>query len=221
MTDAMLETTGSESPVTDLADRFWQWFLSRQPIYATALGDERYDDRLPDPSAEARAEEETDLRGFLRDARELEHEQMGRRTDHAGHARGGRPHLAAPARPQLYHFDAIDQNCGPQNLPGDLARFQRVDTTDRVDRLVRRLEQFPEHLEKHRVNLLEGVAGGRAAAQPAVVRVIEQTRRAVETPPASRRCCSRIPSLSDGARGRIAAAVKKHVSRRSPTTSPH
>ena len=33
-------------PVLDLADRFWQWYLSRAPIYATVLGDERYDDRF-------------------------------------------------------------------------------------------------------------------------------------------------------------------------------
>ena len=41
-------------PVIDLADRFWQWFLARNPVYATVLGDERYDDRLRDPGAEAR-----------------------------------------------------------------------------------------------------------------------------------------------------------------------
>ena len=29
--------TGSQ--VVDLADRFWQWFLSRQPIFATMLGE--------------------------------------------------------------------------------------------------------------------------------------------------------------------------------------
>ncbi len=212
MTDAMLETTDSESPVADLADRFWQWFLSRQPIYATTLGDERYDDRLPDPSEEGRAEEETDLRGFLRDARELEHEPMGQEDQITLDM------LEVVARiwlrqldHRLYQFDAIDQNSGPQNLPGDLARFQRVDSTERVDRLIRRLEQFPEYLEKHRVNLLEGVAAGRTAARPAVVRVTEQMRRAVETPVAESPLLLAHPELDDESRARIAAAVSKYV----------
>ena len=212
MTDAMLETADSDSPVVDLADRFWQWFLSRQPIYATTLGDERYDDRLPDPSAEGRAEEEADLRGFLRDARELEHEHLSREDGITLDM------LEVVARiwlrqldHRLYHFDAIDQNGGPQNLPGDLARFQRVDTTERVDRLVRRLEQFPEYLEQHRINLLEGVAAGRTAARPAVVRVIEQTRRAVEAPLDESPLLLAHPELSDESRERIAAMVKKHV----------
>jgi hypothetical protein len=31
-----------------LADRFWEELLEREPVFATAIGDERYDDRLPD-----------------------------------------------------------------------------------------------------------------------------------------------------------------------------
>ena len=61
-------TVETISPVGELADRFWQWFLSRPPIYATVLGDERYDDRLADPSAAGRAEEVAGLKGFLADA---------------------------------------------------------------------------------------------------------------------------------------------------------
>ena len=44
----------------------------------------------------------------------------------------------------VHHFEAMDQMAGPQNLPGDLSRFQRVDTPERIDRLIRRLEAFPQ-----------------------------------------------------------------------------
>jgi len=64
------------SPVVELADRFWQWFLSRQPIYATVLGDERYDDRLSDPSPEGRAEEIAGLKGFLEDAQQIGRDRL-------------------------------------------------------------------------------------------------------------------------------------------------
>src|SRR3954471_1028819 len=196
----------------DLADRFWQWFLSRSPIYATVLGDERYDDRLPDATDFGRAEERTALRAFLEDAKAVDRDGISqedsitvdmletvadiwlRQIDH-----------------EVHHFDAIDQAAGPQNLPGDLSRFQRVDTPERVDRLIRRLELFPDYLAAHRANLLEGIAAKRTAAAPVVARVIEQTRRAVEGGADQSPLLVSHPELDDATRARIRAAVEQYV----------
>jgi uncharacterized protein (DUF885 family) len=100
---------------------------------------------------------------------------------------------------------------GPQGLPGDLARFQRVDTPERVDRLIRRLEQYPGYLAEHRANLLEGIAAGRTAAAPVVARVIEQTRRAVEAPIDESPLLAAHPELDDETRTRIRRAVEEWV----------
>ena len=196
----------------DLADRFWQWFLSRSPIYATVLGDERYDDRLPDATDFGRAEERTALRAFLEDAKSVDREGLSqedtitvdmletvadiwlRQIDH-----------------DVHHFDAIDQSAGPQNLPGDLSRFQRVDSAERVDRLVRRLEQYPDYLAAHRANLLEGIAAKRTAAAPVVARVIDQTRRAVEGGVDQSPLLVAHPEVDDQTRARIRAALEEHV----------
>jgi uncharacterized protein (DUF885 family) len=206
VTDVAIES------VTDLADRFWQWFLSRSPIYASILGDERYDDRLADVTDFGRAEERRALRGFLDDASSVDRDGLGvedvitldmletvahiwiRQLDHNTH-----------------HFDAIDQAGGPQNLPGDLARFQRVDTPERVDKLIRRLEQYPDYLAAHRANLLEGIAAKRTAAAPVVARVIDQTRRAVEGGADQSPLLVSHPELDDETRARIRAAVELHV----------
>jgi uncharacterized protein (DUF885 family) len=195
-----------------LADRFWQWFLSRSPIFATLMGDERYDDRLPDVTDFGRAEERSALHGFLEDAQRVERDGLDqedtitldmletvariwiRQIDH-----------------NVHHFDAIDQAGGPQNLPGDLSRFHRIDTPERVDRLIRRLEQFPEFLAAHRANLLEGIAAKRTAAAPVVARVVEQTRRAVEGGADSSPLLVAHPELDDETRSRIRAAVESHV----------
>ena len=175
MTDVALS-----SPVIDLADRFWQWFLSRAPIYATVLGDERYDDRLPDVTPEGRAEEETALKGFLEDARSLPRDGLSQEDSITLDM------LEVVAKIQLrlrahdtHHFDAMDQMAGPQNIPGDMSRFQRLDTPERLERAIRRLEAFPSYLAAHRANLLEGIAAGRTSAAPVVARVMEQVRRAV------------------------------------------
>ena len=207
MTDLLMR-----SRVTDLADRFWQWFLARQPLYATVLGDERYDDRVSDPSPQGRADEIAGLKAFLADAQEMNRTGLDqedvitldmlevvtriwlRQHEH-----------------EVHHFDAMDQMSGPQSLPGDLSRFQRVDTPERVDRLIRRLELFPDFLAAHRANLLEGIAAGRTAAAPVVSRVIEQTRRAVETPADGSPLLVAHPELEEESRDRIRQAIEKWV----------
>ena len=132
------------SAVTDLADRFWQWFLVRAPMYATVLGDERYDDRLPDPTPEGRATEVSGLKGFLEDAQQIERSGLSQEDSITLDM------LEVVARIWLrqhehdvHHFDAMDQMGGPQNLPGDMSRFQRLDTPERLEKAIVRLEQFP------------------------------------------------------------------------------
>ncbi|HYI21801.1 MAG TPA: DUF885 domain-containing protein [Candidatus Limnocylindrales bacterium] len=207
MTDLLVR-----SQAVDLADRFWQWFLARQPIYATVLGDDRYDDRLPDPSAQGRAEEVAALKGFLSDVKEMDRQGLDQEDVITLDM------LEVVARIWLrqhqhdvHHFEAMDQMAGPQNLPGDLSRFQRVDTPERIDRLIRRLEAFPQYLAEHRANLLDGIAAGRTAAAPVVARVIEQTRRAVEAPVDESPLLIAHPELDDESRQRIRAAIEEYV----------
>jgi uncharacterized protein (DUF885 family) len=200
------------SPVIDLADRFWQWFLSRHPIYATVLGDERYDNRLSDPSAEGRAEEVAGLKGFLEDAQVIERDTLNQEDTITLDM------LEVVARIWLrqhahdvHHFEAIDQMGGPQNLPGDMSRFQRLDTPERMERAIERLEAFPSYLAEHRANLLDGIAAGRTAAAPVVERVIEQTRRAVNAAVDESPLLLAHPELDDESRERIRHALEHNV----------
>ena len=57
--------------VNDLADRFWEGVLERDPTWATILGDERYNDRWPDAGADGRAAEERAFRAVLEEARAI------------------------------------------------------------------------------------------------------------------------------------------------------
>lgn len=199
-------------PVIDLADRFWQWYLAHSPIYATVLGDERYDDRLADPSPEGRAEEVAGFKGFLGDANGIDVDGLDQEDAITLDM------IKVVCRIQLrehelnvHHFGAMDQMAGPQGLPGDLSRFQRVDTEERVDRLLERLSSFPEYLAMHRANLLEGIAAGRTAAAPVVERVIEQTRRAASTPADESPLLLAHPELDETSRERIKKAVEDWV----------
>ncbi len=200
------------SPVIELADRFWQWFLARQPIYATVLGDERYDDRLSDPSAEGRADEISGLKAFLSDAEQIGRDRLSQEDTITLDM------LEVVARIWLrqhahdvHHFEAMDQMSGPQNLPGDMSRFQRLDTPERMDRAIRRLEAFPGFLAAHRANLLDGIAAGRTAAVPVVARVIEQTRRAVAASVDESPLLIAHPELDDESRARLHHALEHEV----------
>jgi uncharacterized protein (DUF885 family) len=200
------------SAVTDLADRFWQWFLVRSPMYATVLGDERYDDRLPDPTPEGRATEVAGLKGFLEDAQQIERSGLSQEDSITLDM------LEVVARIWLrqhahdtHHFDAMDQMGGPQNLPGDMSRFQRLDTPERLDRAIARLEKFPHYLAAHRANLLEGVAAGRTAARPVVARVLDQVRRAVNTPVDENPLLIAHPELDEESRARVRRGIEAYV----------
>lgn len=175
--------TATARPVDALADRFWEWFLERQPIYATALGYEEHDDRLPDPSAEGRAEERARLKRLLVETEALDAGGLDVEESITLDM------LQVVARIWLrqieqavHHIEAMDAMAGPQGLPAELSRYQRIDSPERFERLLRRLEQFPAYLAAHQANLEEGLAAGRTAARPVVARVIEQTRRLVATP---------------------------------------
>src|SRR6187549_399806 len=49
-------TDDAARAATDLADRFWERLLELDPLIGTYVGDERFDDRLPDPSDAGLAE---------------------------------------------------------------------------------------------------------------------------------------------------------------------
>ena len=57
--------------VNDLADRFWDGVLERDPMWATVLGDERFNDRWPDLGPDGRAADEAAYRSTLAEARAI------------------------------------------------------------------------------------------------------------------------------------------------------
>ena len=209
----MTDVAESE-PVTDLADRFWQWFLARQPIYATVLGDERYDDRCAIRGRQAGPRRTGAAhKGFLRDGQSHRpHRPRCRGRDHARHARGGRADLAPPARaqPPPLRGDGPDGRAAePARRPVALparghARARR--SADPPPRAVPRLSR--RHIAP---TLLEGIAAKRTAAAPVVARVIDQTRRAVAGGVDESPLLLSHPELDDETRTRIAHAVEHWV----------
>jgi uncharacterized protein (DUF885 family) len=197
--------------VTQLADTFWEGVLERDPLYATLLGDDRFDDRLPDLGPEGReadaAAYRTVLEGIeaLGDAK-LDTESLITRDMLALVARNGLEALDAKL-----HQLSLDHIGGPQTAPAQIAQYQRADDEAGLEKLLTRFAGYPRLIEQHIATLAEGVAEGRTQAAVPVDRAIEQIERMLETPAADSPAVVLANVQTDAARERVRAAVEQHV----------
>jgi uncharacterized protein (DUF885 family) len=197
--------------VNDLADRFWEGLLERDPMWATILGDHRYNDRWPDLGSAGRAVEAAALRGALDEARAiptdgLDPEQVITRDLIILVSEN---HLATLDQ-KLYQL-ALDHMAGPQVWPAELAQYQQADTPERLEQLLARWAAYPAMIEQHIETLAEGVAEGRTAAAVPVRRAIEQIDRLLAMAPGAHPATAMVALGDEADRERIRAAVEEHV----------
>ena len=196
--------------VNDLADRFWEGILQRDPMHATLLGDERYNDRWPDLGPNGRAEEAAAYESTLAEARAistdgLEPEQLITRDLLILVSEN---HLKALAQKQ-YQL-AVDHMTGPHVWPAEMAQYQPADTPERLEQLLRRSAAYPALIEQCIETLAEGVADGRTSAAVPVRKAIEQTERFLAMPPAEHPAAAMV-AVADADRQRVVDAVAQHV----------
>jgi uncharacterized protein (DUF885 family) len=175
--------TDPTTPIDEFADRFWESILELQPTTATVYGDDRYADRLEDPSEVGRAK----ALALWRDTRaeaiaiptdglsvddritldmvkvvcDLGIEREDQRTDILG---------------------VVDQMGGPQTLLPVITQFQKADTPDRFEAYEARIRAYPAFMTANTALLREGLATGLTAPRIVVERTIAQLERLLETP---------------------------------------
>jgi uncharacterized protein (DUF885 family) len=201
-----------DAAVRALADRFWEGFLERQPTFATFVGDERYDDRLDDPGPEGRAREVAAYREVLAGTAQIERDGLAVEDAITLDLLGviARLNLRSHEQ-QLWQLGSVDAYAGPHLLPGELARVQRLDGPERVERLLGRLAAYPAYLDAHAGVLREGAAAGRTAARPVIERVLDQLARGLEEGPEAAPLLGAHPELGGRDRERIGGALEAHV----------
>ncbi len=166
-----------------LADRFWEELLEREPTFATAIGDDRYDDRLPDIGEEGRALSETrnvaaleELSGIDRDSLDI----TLRTTMDVLEAIA--THAVEAVRLRTDRLYVANHFVGPGVLLGDIASIQPATSTEEIDRYEGRLQAFPRYLEASAEIAREGIASGVVSPRIVVERAVAQIERLVETP---------------------------------------
>ncbi|MGZ8512007.1 MAG: DUF885 domain-containing protein [Candidatus Limnocylindria bacterium] len=201
----------SNAAVNDLADRFWEGLLERDPLWATILGDERYSDRWPDLGPSGRAADEAAYRAALDEARRIP--DHGLDPEHTI----TRDLLILISENQLewlaqkmYQL-ALDHMSGPQIWPAEVAQYQPADTPERLERLLERYRGYPKLIEQYISTLAVGVADGRTAAVMPVQRAIDQIERLLAMPASEAPATTMTKVGEGGDRSAVEAAVEEHI----------
>ena len=196
--------------VNELADRFWEGILERDPTWATLLGDERHNDRWPDLGPDGRAADEAAYRSALAEAAAipadgLAPEQVITRDLVILVAENQLEALA-----QKQYQLALDHMSGPQVWPAEMAQYQPADSAERLDKLLARYAAYPALVEQYIGTLSEGVSDGRTAATVPVRRAIEQIDRLLAMAPPDHPAAAMV-TVDDESRPRVVEAVEEHV----------
>ena len=123
------------SPVDQLADRFWDDILELNPTTATVYGDERYGDRLEDPSPAGRAKARSLMERTKAAAEAIDPDSLSVED------RITRDMLIVIADRAIEQDDqgvhrltVVDQIAGPQTLLPQVCQFQPADTPERFEK---------------------------------------------------------------------------------------
>jgi uncharacterized protein (DUF885 family) len=204
--------TEPNSAVDQLADGFWERFLELSPISATFNGDNRYDDRLPDPGPEGRAK-----------ARQLAEDMQAAAAGVPDDGLGVEDRITrdmlrvigdiflAEDDMRLDTLGVVDQMNGPQTLLPQLCQFQAADTPERFEAFTARLRAYPAYMAANAELIREGLASGLTAPRIVADRTISQIERMLAVPIAEAIIPSTVSVATDADRERIRAIVRDEV----------
>ncbi len=198
--------------VRAIADRFWDGLLELQPVLGTSIGDERYDDRLPDPGEEGRAATERACTSALEELATVDRDQTDAGT------RATADVLEAICERTLEklanrsdRFEVANHMWGPGSMLGEIASLQRADTPERLDRYDRRLRAFPAFLAASAEVAREGIATGVVTPRIVVERTIAQIERILSLEPKDSPAMMPVGEDDPDARERVAGTVREVV----------
>jgi uncharacterized protein (DUF885 family) len=204
--------TDQPSVVNDLAHRFWEGLLELNPTTATVYGDERYADRLEDPSPEGRAKLRAHMERTAAEAAAISVEDLSTEERITRDMLQVIGELGVEEDSQgLHQLRVVDQMSGPQQLLPQLTAFQRVDTPERVDAFIARLHAYSGFMAANADILREAIGTGLTAPSIVTERVIAQLERMLEIPVDGAIIPGSLQDVSDADRERIRDVVRDVV----------
>ncbi|MEJ7695767.1 MAG: DUF885 domain-containing protein [Candidatus Limnocylindrales bacterium] len=175
--------TDDLSSVDALADRFWEGVLELNPTMATFYGDDRYADRLEDPSPDGRARTRALMERTASEARAIPTDGLSTEERITRDMLEVIGDLQVEEDDQgLHQLRVVDQMGGPQQLLPQLTQFQPADTPEGLEAFVARLHAYPAFMAANADILREGLASGLTAPSIVTERTIAQMERMLSVP---------------------------------------
>jgi uncharacterized protein (DUF885 family) len=160
----------TDTDLDRLAADYWTAFLERNPTFATAIADRRFDDRMEDgsPAATAAWRDKLDsfeqrLAGLPADADAVTRAALGETL------RADRAHVDADV--EAFNVEPMD---GPHVHLLNIPAYHAARTSQEADALIARWRAMPGYLDQAAANLRRGLADGRVGVATLVRKVDEQ-----------------------------------------------
>jgi uncharacterized protein (DUF885 family) len=195
-----------------LADGYWHEFLTLEPLFASQVGDERFDHLLPDPSPSGLARRESFHRGALTSLAQIDRATLneeGRTTLDVMETLTAKELAAIKYR--FDRFDAADHMWGPGTMLAQIGAVQRADNSERLERYLARLAVLPAFLAASGDVLRDAAASGQTSPRLVADRTIAQVGRLLRTDPAESPALSPVPQGDSEGRTRVREILRHRV----------
>lgn len=165
--------TNTAGRIDALAAEYWEAFLEASPTFATAVGDRRFDDRLPDPTPERAAASRARFAALLGRV-----DALGPDDGLPPAARTTRSVLRESLASDVASLDTgllawnVDPLDGVPTSLLQLPEYQAVDSPEDGRRMAARWRAMGDHVDRHLATLLRSLTDGRVASTPPVERTI-------------------------------------------------
>ena len=192
------------SPVDELADGFWESILELNPTTATVYGDERFNDRLEDPSPAGRAKVRTLMERTKAAAEAISPDGLSVEDRITRDMLIVIADLGIEEDDQgIHRLRVVDQINGPQTLLPQICQFQPADTPERFEKFAARLESYRDYMAANTDILREGLETGLTAPRIVTERTVAQLERLLAVPMEDGIVASLAQVASDEDRDRI------------------
>lgn len=168
--------------LAELAKEYWEERLSNEPIFATALGDRRFDAKLPDISWEGRASTMRQYQAVEGKCKEIPEREL------SGRDRLTRTTLLVDVGSMLAYGSCaldewvVDPLGGLQVELMNLESYQTVHTVAEGRAMVERWRAIGSYIDHHIANLGTGASTGRIAVRAVVDKVIDELEDLLKKP---------------------------------------
>jgi uncharacterized protein (DUF885 family) len=197
--------------VDELADRFLDGVLERDPVSATRIGDERWNDQLSDYGDAGRAADAAACREAVSAAEAFDPQQLGDEQAVTLEMLILLARNRLEALEQKQYQLAVDHMDGVQNLPMEIAQYQPAERPDQLEALLARFAAYPGAIAQHIATLREGIGDSRTSAAAPVRKTIEQIEQLLATPLSDFPAVSMAQVVNDAARDRVRQGVERHI----------